>query len=115
MKISTIIHIITCLLLLLLVTGCSRTNNQVSTLWEERKMDDNRRLYGNPYEGLNRQQQIFSFIPFIESSFIILFRDPRREHLYIKPAPSDSATTIQDDVFIESQSFPNSHISVSRL
>lgn len=110
MKISTTIHIIISFILLILVMGCSRTNNQVSTLWEERKMDDDRRLYGNPYESLNRQKQILSLIPLIENSFIILFDDPWRESSHIKSAPLDSATTIQDDVIIESQSFPNSHI-----
>jgi hypothetical protein len=109
MKISIIIiHIILCLMML--ITGCSRTNNQVSTLWEERQMDDDRRLYGNPYDSLNRQKYIFSFIPLIESCFIISSHDPWQESLRIKSTPSDYATTIQGGIITESQSFLNSMI-----
>ena len=56
MKTSTIvIHIILCLAVLMLITGCSRSHNQVLVLCKERQMDDDRRLYGNPYESLNQQ------------------------------------------------------------
>ncbi len=59
MKISTIVfHIILCLIVLMLVTGCSHSHNQVLALWEERQMDDDLRLYGNPYESSNRQHYI---------------------------------------------------------
>jgi hypothetical protein len=110
MKTSTIIHIILCLIVLTLFTGCSHRYNQVSIFWKERQMDDDRRLYGNPYDSLNRQKCIFSFIPLMESSFIILFQEPWQENLHIKSTPLDSAATIQDDVIIESQSFLNSMI-----
>lgn len=56
MKISTItIHIILCLIVLMLMTGCSHSHNQILALWQERQMDDDRRIYGNPYESSNRQ------------------------------------------------------------
>lgn len=56
MKISAItIHIILCLMVLMLMTGCSHSHNQTLALWEERQMDDDLRIYGNPYESSNRQ------------------------------------------------------------
>lgn len=59
MKISTIIiHIILCLMVLMLMMGCSRSHNQALALWEERQMDDDRRIYGNPYESSDRQYYI---------------------------------------------------------
>jgi len=111
MKISTIIiHTILCLIVPMLIMGCSRSHNQVSTLWEERQMDDDRRLYGNPYYSMNQQKYRFSFTPLIESCFIILFQEPWQVDSYIKSTPLDSAATIQDDVITESQSFLNSQI-----
>jgi hypothetical protein len=38
--------------------GCSRSHNQALALWEERQMDDDRRIYGNPYESSDRQYYI---------------------------------------------------------
>jgi uncharacterized membrane protein len=59
MKISTIvIHIILFLMVLMLITGCSYSRNQVSASWEERQMDDDRRIYGNPYESTNGENYI---------------------------------------------------------
>ena len=59
MKISIIIiHIILCLIVLMLMMGCSRSYNQALALWEERQMDDDQRIYGNPYESLDRQHYI---------------------------------------------------------
>jgi hypothetical protein len=62
MKISSIIIrmilIILCLMVLMQLMGCSRSHNQVSKLWIERQMDDDRRLDGNPYESLNREPYI---------------------------------------------------------
>jgi len=56
MKISTIIiHIILCLMAMMLMAGCSCSHNRILALWEERQMDDDRRIYGNPYASSNRQ------------------------------------------------------------
>jgi len=65
MKISTIIiHIILCFMMLILITGCSHSHNQVLALWEERHMDDDRRIYGNPYESLNGEQYIQFYVTY---------------------------------------------------
>lgn len=56
MKISImIIQIILCLMAMMFMAGCSSSHNRILTLWEERQMDDDRRIYGNPYESSNRQ------------------------------------------------------------
>ena len=57
-----IIHIILCLTMLMLISGCSHSNNQVLALFEERQMDDDRRLYGDPYKNLNRQNYIQYYV-----------------------------------------------------
>ena len=62
MKIFTII--ILSLMLLMLITGCSNSHNQVLALWTEQQMDDDLRLYGNPYESLNRQHYIQFYITY---------------------------------------------------
>jgi hypothetical protein len=65
MKISTIIvHIILCLTVLMLISGCSYSNNQVLALFKERQMDDDQRLYGNPYESLNQQNYIQFYVTY---------------------------------------------------
>lgn len=46
------------MLMLMLMMGCSRSHNQALALWEERQMDDDRRIYGNPYESSDRQYYI---------------------------------------------------------
>jgi len=59
LRLSTIIiHIILCLMVLMLMIGCSHSHNQASALWAERQMDDDHRIYGNPYESSNRQHYI---------------------------------------------------------
>ena len=110
MKISNIVIHIILFLMVPILMGCSQTYNQASTFWDERQMDDDRRLYGNPYDSLNRQKYIFRFLPLIESCFIALFQEPWQVSLYIKPTPLGSAATIQDDFIIDSQSFLNSPI-----
>jgi hypothetical protein len=57
MKIYTII-ILSLMLLMLTITGCAHSHNQVSVLWAERRIDDDQRIYDNPYENLNRQHYI---------------------------------------------------------
>ena len=57
MKFYTII-ILSLMLLMLMITGCSHSHNQVSALWAERRIDDDQRIYENPYESLNRQYYI---------------------------------------------------------
>jgi len=110
MKILIIINIILCLIPPMLVAGCSHTHNQALTLWKERQMEDDRRLYGNPYDSLNRQKNILSLIPLIENSFTILFNEPWEENLRTNPVSLDSETPSQDDAIIESQSSINSQI-----
>ena len=51
-------------MMLILITGCSHSHHQVLALWEERHMDDDRRIYENPYESLNRQPYIQFFAAF---------------------------------------------------
>ena len=58
------IFIILLLTLILLMTGCSHSPNQTSSLWEERQMDDNRRIHGNPYENRDRLQSIWLSQPY---------------------------------------------------
>ena len=53
-----IIHIILCLTILMLISGCSHPQNQVLELCKENQMDVDRRLYGDPYKNLNRQSCI---------------------------------------------------------
>ena len=55
---AVIIHIIFCFIVMVLIAGCSASQNQASTLWEQRQMEDDRRLYGDPYATLNRQSYI---------------------------------------------------------
>lgn len=65
MKISTIIiHITLCLVLLMLMMGCSHSRSQVLALWEQKQMDDDLRIYGNPYENLNRQHYFEFHAPY---------------------------------------------------
>ena len=42
-------------MVLMLMTGCSHSHNRTLALWQERQMDDDLRIYGNPYESSNRQ------------------------------------------------------------
>jgi hypothetical protein len=39
----------------MLMMGCSHSQSQVLTLLEQKQMDDDLRIYGNPYENLNGQ------------------------------------------------------------
>jgi hypothetical protein len=65
MRISTIIvHIILCLTVLMLISGCSHSDNQAWVLFKERQIDDDRRLYGNPYESLNQQIYIQFYVTY---------------------------------------------------
>jgi hypothetical protein len=107
MKTSTTIRTILSLTVAMLIAGCSRTQNQVSILWEERQMDDDRRLYGNPYDSLNRREDIFSFTPLVESCLAMLSQDAWGEGLLKRSAPSDSAAEIPGGVNIESQNSLN--------
>jgi len=73
MKISTIIiHIILCLMVLMTMAGCSLSHNGTLALWEERQMDDDLRIYGNPYESSNRQH----YFRFNASSYNLLIFSP---------------------------------------
>ena len=45
-------------MVLMLMMGCSRSQNQALALWEERQMDDDQRIYGNPYESSDREHYI---------------------------------------------------------
>jgi hypothetical protein len=51
-------------MLLVLITGCSHSPNQAFALWEERHMDDDRRIYGNPYEDLNEQSYLQFYVTY---------------------------------------------------
>jgi hypothetical protein len=61
MKIPTIVLL--CLITLLM--GCSVLPNRTSSsLWQERKMEDNRRIHGNPYESTTQLQSIWLPTPY---------------------------------------------------
>ena len=51
MKISIII--ILCLVLLIL--GCSHSCDPGEALWQERQMEDDRRIYGDPYKSYSTE------------------------------------------------------------
>jgi len=38
------------LCLMALIAGCSHSPNGTLSLWQERQMDDDRRIYGSPYD-----------------------------------------------------------------
>jgi len=44
------ILIIVLLFLMALTMGCSNSDNPSLSLWEDRQMDDDQRIYGSPYE-----------------------------------------------------------------
>ena len=58
------ILVVILLLLMILMVGCSQLYNPTSSLWKERQMDDNRRIYGNPYENPDRLQNVWLFTPY---------------------------------------------------
>jgi hypothetical protein len=43
---------------LTMITGCSQSDNQELALWKEMQMEDDRRIYGNPYESSNGEHYI---------------------------------------------------------
>ena len=53
------IAIIVLLCLMTLMVGCSKLHIPASSLWEERQMDDDRRIHGNPYENPGQLQSIW--------------------------------------------------------
>lgn len=44
------IIIIVSLCLVALIMGCSHSSHRTLSLWQERQMDDDQRIHGNPYE-----------------------------------------------------------------
>jgi len=38
------------LFLMALIIGCSNSDSRALSLWEDRQMDDDQRIYGSPYE-----------------------------------------------------------------
>ena len=62
------ISIIVLFCLIVLMTGCSRSFDQASSLWEERQMDDDQRIYGSPYVNLeespNQWQSVWLPTPY---------------------------------------------------
>ena len=58
------ISIIVLLCLIALMMGCSHEDNRASSLWEVRQMDDDQRIYGNPYESLNQWQSVWLPTPY---------------------------------------------------
>jgi len=51
------ILIIVLLFLIAMMMGCSNSDNRAFSLWEDRQMDDDQRIYGSPYEGPQNQLQ----------------------------------------------------------
>ena len=65
MRFSTVlIYATLCLLITMLITGCSHSHNQKLALWMQRNMDDDQRIYGNPYESLNEQRYIQFYVTY---------------------------------------------------
>ena len=59
------IMMIVLLCIVSLMMGCSVLPNRTSSsLWQERKLDDNRRIHGNPYEGPDRMQSVWLPTPY---------------------------------------------------
>jgi hypothetical protein len=58
------ISIIVLLCLMTFMVGCTQLHNPASSLWKERQMDDNRRIYGNPYENPYGLQSIWLPTPY---------------------------------------------------
>jgi len=58
------ILIIVMLFLMALMMGCSNSDNRALSLWEERQMDDDQRIYGNPYESSDRWQGVWLPTPY---------------------------------------------------
>ena len=52
------ILIIIILSLFVLIMGCLDCGEPGLSLWEKRQMDDDQRIYGNPYEGRDRWEDI---------------------------------------------------------
>ncbi len=51
------ILIVVLLCLIMLMMGCSNSDNRALSLWEDRQMDDDQRIYGSPYESPQDQWQ----------------------------------------------------------
>jgi len=64
MKISMILL----LFLIAMLMGCSNSHSRALSLWEDRQMDDDQRIYGSPYEnsyeGPDRWQCVWLPTPF---------------------------------------------------
>jgi len=62
------ILIIALLFVIALMMGCSNSDNPSLSLWEDRQMDDDQRIYGSPYEssyeGPDRWQCVWLPTPF---------------------------------------------------
>ena len=58
------ITMIVLLCLMVLMIGCSRSFDQASSLWDERQMDDDRRIHGNPYESPSQLQSVWLPTPY---------------------------------------------------
>ena len=62
------ILIIVLLCLIVLMMGCSNSDNPSLSLWEDRQMDDDQRIYGSPYESSyespDRWQSVWLPTPF---------------------------------------------------
>ena len=64
LRLSTIIiYMILCLMVLMMV-GCSESHNRALALWVERRMEDDQRIYGNPYETSEQQHYILFHITY---------------------------------------------------
>jgi hypothetical protein len=47
------------LCLMIQTAGCSNSHNPSSALWQERQMDDDQRIHGNPYEMPQQRQRVW--------------------------------------------------------
>lgn len=52
------------LFLMISMAGCSQLNNPTSSLWNERQMQDDHRIHGNPYRSTGQFQTVWVPIPY---------------------------------------------------
>jgi Na+-transporting methylmalonyl-CoA/oxaloacetate decarboxylase gamma subunit len=58
------ILMIVLLFLIAMMMGCSNSHNRSFSLWEDRQMDDDQRIYGNPYKNTDRWQSVWLPTPY---------------------------------------------------
>ena len=58
------ILIIVLLFLIAMMMGCSNSDNPSLSMWEDRQMDDDQRIYGSPYGSPDQWQSVWLPTPY---------------------------------------------------